>query len=290
MTIDYIDKAAQWFCMIVAVLMVCLLLSLFVFIARESLPIWLTEGVVTIIAGSSWAPLATPPRVGILTMFLSTLWASFGAMAIAAPLGICCAVFLSEFAPLWASLVIRTTLRVLTGIPSVVYGFLGASIVIPWYEKIVGLSSGESLFCASLVLSIMVVPYIVAGTYTALQAIPDEYRETGYSLGVSPVHVTCRILLPIARRNMVSSISLAFGRAAGETMAVLMLAGNTLTLPSSWFSKGEPLSALIALEIGSADVGSPHYQGIFAAGLLLLLLTSVISFAINYTNIRRRLP
>ena len=288
MACDRKDIVLKWCGKVCAIGSVLVLLSLYVFIAGESLPIWWDAGILPLLLGKEWQPLGELPQFGFFTMLVSTLWSSLGAMLIAAPLGICCGIFLAEYAPGWLSAVIRTVLHILTGIPSVVYGFLGASVIVPWYERVLGVPSGESLFCASLVLSIMVVPYIVSGTYAAFKAIPLKYREAGYVLGVSKLYITTRILTPLAGRSMVSAVTLAFGRAAGETMAVLMLAGNTLTLPLTWFSKGEPLSALIALEIGTAGIGSRQYQALFAAGLVLLLFVSSINFAIYYCNSRGR--
>lgn len=262
------------------------LLTVYLFIAGESLAIWKDTGFIKLLFCSDWQPAGNPPQYGFLSMIVSTLWSSLGSIVIAAPLGICCGIFLSEYAPPAISVVIRTVLYILTGIPSVVYGFLGASVILPFYERVLGVPSGESLFCASLVLAVMVIPYIATGTYGALQRIPEEYREAGNALGVSKGYIIVKILAPLAYQNMISSITLAFARAAGETMAVLMLAGNTLTVPVSWLAKGEPLSALIALEIGTAEVGSHQYQALFAAGLVLLLFVSSINFTIYYVNER----
>lgn len=284
---DRKDIMLKWCGLLCAAGSVLVLLSVYMFIAGESLPLWRELGM-SLLFGGEWQPLDNPPRFGLLIMLVSTLWSALGAMVIAAPLGICCGIFLAEYAPGWLSAVIRTVLYILTGIPSVVYGFLGASVIVPWYERVFGVPSGESLFCASLVLAVMVVPYIVSGTYAAFRSIPAAYREAGYVLGVSQLYITAKILAPLAGRNMVSAVTLAFGRAAGETMAVLMLAGNTLILPLSWFSKGEPLSALIALEIGTATVGSPQYQALFAAGVVLLFFVSSINFSMYYFNSRGR--
>ncbi|MBP2627480.1 MAG: phosphate transporter rane protein 1, PhoT family [Firmicutes bacterium] len=283
---DRKDKLLQTCGVVSTLFTVTILLSIYAFIAGESLPIWRDEGILSILLSNDWQPLSNPPQVGFLTMVVSTLWSALGAMLIATPFGIFCGVFLSEYAPAWLSSILRAVLYMLTGVPSVVYGFLGASMIVPWYEKVIGLSSGESLFCASLILSIMVIPYIVSGTYGAFQSISSEYREAGYGLGVSKEYILMKIVAPLACRNMISAVTLAFGRAAGETMAVLMLAGNTLTMPLSWFSKGEPLSALIALEIGTAEVGGRQYQGLFAAGLILLLIVSSINFFICYHSSR----
>lgn len=258
-----------------------LLLLMMVFIARESWPLWSAQGVVNIVAGTDWSPLATPPRLGLLTMILSTFWVALGSLILAAPLGLCGAVFLAEFAPGWLAGAIRPVLNILTGIPSVVYGFVGATVLVKWFEVTFNMASGESLFCASLVLTVMVLPYIVAASESALRAVPGEYRRAALALGASRQYMVLRVLLPLAGKGLMGALILAFGRAAGETMAVLMLAGNTLILPVSWFSKGEPLPALIALELGTSEVDSPHYQALFAAGLLLLAFVFSINLVLT---------
>lgn len=272
------DTMARFTSLMVSVCATILLLAIVVFIARESWPVWSSYGL-EMIAGTDWSPLARPPQLGLGTMVLSTLWVALGAMFIAAPLGFSGAVFLAEFAPAWLAGAIRPVLNILTGIPSVVYGFVGATVLVKWFEVSFHMASGESLFCASLVLTVMVLPYIVTTSEAAIRSVPAEYRQAALALGASRPYVALRVLLPLAKKGLLGALILGFGRAAGETMAVLMLAGNTLHLPASWFSKGEPLSALIALELGTSEAGSPHYQALFAAGLILL----VILFIINLT-------
>lgn len=258
-----------------------LLLAVIVFMARESWPVWYSLGPVRIITGTDWNPMASPPQLGIGTMICSTLWTALGAISLSAPIGFSGAIFLAEFAPAWLALVIRPVLNILTGIPSVVYGFLGAVVLVKFFEISLNMASGESLFCASLVLTVMVLPYIVATSESALRSVPQEYRQAALALGVSKQYLTLRILLPLAKKGLLGALILAFGRAAGETMAVLMLAGNTLILPTSWFSKGEPLSALIALELGTSEVGSPHYQALFAAGFVLIIFVICVNLFLN---------
>ncbi|SHK82098.1 phosphate ABC transporter permease subunit PstC [Desulforamulus aeronauticus] len=258
-------------CLLVAGCSTLLLISVLLFMVLESWPVWSAVSPLAFILGTDWNPLAEPLQLGIGTMILSTLWTALGALLLAVPLGLCCAIFLAEFAPQWMANILRPVLNLLTGIPSVVYGFLGATVLVKFFEINFAMASGESLFCASLVLTIMVLPYIISTSESALRAIPPEYRQVSLALGVSKPYLTLRVLLPLAKRGLLGAIILSFGRAAGETMAVLMLAGNTMVLPTSWFSKGEPLPALIALELGTSEVGSLHYQGLFAAGLVLLL-------------------
>lgn len=162
-----------------------------------------------------------------------------------------------------------------------VYGFLGAAVLVKYFEISWHMASGESLFCASLVLTVMVLPYIVAASESALRAVPSEYRQAALALGVSRSYAVLKVLLPLTARGLLGALILAFGRAAGETMAVLMLAGNILLFPTSWFSKGEPLSALIALELGTSATGSLHYHALFAAGLVLLAFVMGVNLFIN---------
>jgi phosphate transport system permease protein len=258
-----------------------LLLAMLLFILRESWPIWSQLGITGFLSGTVWRPVITPPQIGILPMLVSTLWVAGGALLIAAPMGFGCAIFLAEFAPAPLAAVLRPVLNMLTGIPSVVYGFLGAAVLVKFFEVRFDLASGESLFAASLILAIMVLPFIVANSEAALRAVAPEYLYTGIALGVSRQYLVLRVLVPLARKGMLGALVLAFGRAMGETMAVLMLAGNTLQLPASWFAKGEPLPALIALELGSAVPGSTHYQALFAAGLVLVLMVIAVNLGIN---------
>jgi len=258
-----------------------LLLAMLIYILRESWPIWSQIGVSAFLTGSTWRPLNTPPEIGILSMIASTMWVAGGALLIAAPLGIGCAVFLAEFAPSSLAAVLRPVVNMLTGIPSVVYGFLGAAVLVKFFEVKFDLASGESLFAASLILAIMVIPFIIANSEAALRSVASEYRHAGIALGVSKPYLTMRVLVPLARKGMLGALVLAFGRAMGETMAVLMLAGNILRFPGSWFDKGEPLAALIALELGSSIPGSFHYQALFAAGLVLVVMVIAVNAVIN---------
>lgn len=262
-----------------------ILIGIIFFMLQESWPVWSEVGVVSFLTGTVWRPLSNIPQVGIAPMLVSTLWVAFGALIIAAPLGLGCAIFMAEVAPAWLAAAIRPMLNMLTGIPSVVYGFLGAAVMVRFFEVTFDLASGESLFAASLVLAIMVLPFVVANSEMALRAVPSEYRDAGLSLGVSRPYFTLRVLVPMAWKGILGALVLAFGRAMGETMAVLMLAGNTLLLPASWFSKGEPLPALIALELGSSTPGTLHYQSLFAAGLVLVVIVFVVNLSIHiYLN------
>ncbi|NLV21506.1 MAG: phosphate ABC transporter permease subunit PstC [Syntrophomonadaceae bacterium] len=259
-----------------------LLIAVLFFMLRESLPVWQMTSPLAFLSGTDWSPVYPPIHLGIGSMLASTLWVAFGALIIAIPLALGCAIFLAEYAPEWLAQLLRPALTVLTGIPSVVYGFLGAAVLVKFFEIKFQAASGESLFAASIVLAFMVLPYIVVNSESAIRAVPPEYKHSALAVGVSKPYVTMKVIVPLAKKGVLGSIALAFGRAAGETMAVLMIAGNVLRFPGSWFSRGEPLSALIALEIGSAAPHSLHYQALFAVGLVLILVVTIINISINY--------
>ncbi|WP_054692929.1 PstC family ABC transporter permease [Syntrophomonas palmitatica] len=185
-----------------ALFCVLLLASLLLFLLLESWPVWTKVGVWKFISGQTWLPLSVSPQVGVAPMLVSTIWVSGGALLLAAPLGFACAVFMVEFAPRLLAAVIRPVLNLLTGIPSVVYGFLGASILVNFFEVSFDLPSGESLFAASVVLAIMVLPFITANSEAALRSIPAEYRHTSLALGVSRPYYVVKVLCPAARRGM----------------------------------------------------------------------------------------
>jgi len=273
------DKGVHFLCLAGATFSTLLVVSVFIFIVRESWPAWKNYGFILLV-GEEWNPVSHPPALGLAPMIASTLWVAIGATLLATPLGIGAGVFLAEFAPSWVGYFLRPLINLLTGIPSVIYGFVGASLLVPLAEKFLGINSGESLFTASLVLAIMILPYLVGTLEGAFRALPKEYREAALALGVSPQYLVFRISLPLSRKALLASLLLCLGRAAGETMAVLMLAGNVRLFPLSWFAKGEPLSALIALETGTAARGTVHYNALFAAGLVLLLLVFAINLAL----------
>jgi len=278
---DKVDTFLGSLFLVTAWASVLLLAALLLFLLLESWPLWSRVGVLSFISGQVWRPLSAVPQIGIAPMLVSTLWVAAGALVLAAPLGLACAAFLAEFAPAPLTAVMRSVLNLLTGIPSVVYGFLGAAVLVRFFEVSFDLPSGESLFAASLVLAIMVLPFIVANSEIALRSVLNDYRHTSLALGVSRPYYVMRILIPAARKGIIASMVLAFGRAAGETMAVLMMAGNTMFMPGSWFNQGEPLPALIALELGSASPGSLHYQALFAAGLVLLVLVILVNILLS---------
>jgi phosphate transport system permease protein len=224
-----------------------------------------------------WSPMATPPRFGIGHALASTFMVTAGSLLVAIPLGIGIGLFAAEVAPRWVRSILTPCLELLAGIPSVVYGFFGYVTLVAWFERYADMATGESLLVAALVLSIMVLPFIASTACEAFRSIAQDLKEAAFSTGVTRWHVLRRILLPAAAPGLFAAVALGHARAVGETLAVLLLAGNSTAFPESYLDRGQPLTALIATELPEAAVGSDKYQAVFAAGLVLMLFTMLVN-------------
>jgi phosphate transport system permease protein len=226
---------------------------------------------------------------GILPMVIGTLAVTLGALIIGVPLGVMTAVFLAEYAPGGIALWTRRAVELLAGIPSVVYGLFGMTVIVPlvryiavyWFEGILSpeMRTGFGIIAASLVLGIMILPTIVSISEDALRAVPNEYKEGSFALGVSRWQTIIYNTLPAARTGIMAGVVLGMGRAIGETMAILMVAGNAPAVPRSIFSPTRTLSGNIGLEMGYA--AGEHAQALFATGIVLFLVIMLLnSFAL----------
>lgn len=233
-----------------------------------------------LLAGEDWAPLMTPPHLGIRHAILSTIMVTGLSLALAVPLGFGIGLFISELAPVWIRNLLQPCFELLAGIPSVVYGFFGYVTLVAWFERYGGMATGESLLVASLILAVMVLPFIASVSGEAFAAVPKPLREAAFSTGATRWHVARRILFRAAMPGLFAAVALGLARAIGETLAVLLLAGNSTALPTSFLDRGQPLTALIATELPEAGVGSEKYHALYAAGLVLLLLTGIINLVV----------
>ena len=250
------------------------------FVAWGAAPALAPGALWDLLAGAPWRPLREPPDFGLRHAWVSTLWVTGIALALAVPLGVGAALFVSEVAPRALRGLIPPFLELLAGVPSVVYGFIGYVTLVAWSERVFGMATGESLLVAGLVLAVMVLPFVGSTSIEAFRAVPRDLREAAYALGVSRWHVVRRVLLPRAAPALYGAVALGFARAAGETLAVLMLAGNSTEPPRTPLDRGQPLTALIATELGEAGVGSAKSHALMAAGLLLLVLVVALNTGI----------
>jgi len=258
------------------------LFLIFIFILIEGLPLFFKVGVKHIILGFKWAP--TRGSFGIFPMIVSSCMVTVGALLIGAPLGLGCAIYLAEYAGKKGRIYLKPSLELLAGIPSVVYGFLGVVYIVPVIREQLG-GSGFSLLTTSLVLGIMILPTVISISYDALMSVPRSYREGSLAMGATKWQTVYRVVIPSARSGILASFILGMGRAVGETMAVIMVAGNALKIPSGVLEPLRTLTSNIALELAYAS--GDHRMGLFSTGVVLLIIIMILNYIANFV-IRRK--
>ena len=235
------------------------------------------------LGGMEWLP--TNEKIyGILPMISGSLLACFGALLLGVPVAILCALFMSEFLPVKLAGIFRTGIELLAGIPSVVYGFFGLMVIVPFIKNVFKVPAGNSLLAAVIVLAIMILPTIIAVSEKCLKAVPRSRREASLALGASWIQTAWHVVLPHARSGVISAIILGFSRAVGETMAVILVAGNSVQFITNPLESVRTLTATIALEMGYA--GGRHGSLLFSIGIVLLLMVFFLNGVI--VIIRRR--
>jgi phosphate ABC transporter permease protein PstC len=275
------EKIIEKILMILAFSAIGLLLLITVFIFREGLPVILKSGLPDFLFSAKWAP--TKGRFGILSMIISSLAVTFNAILLGVPLALACAITLAEFTPHRWVVVLKPTIELLAGIPSVVFGFLGVIFLVPLIREYLG-GPGLSLLAASIILAIMILPTITSISIDALQAVPLLYKEGALAMGATHWQAIRYVLLPAARSGVVTAIILGMARAIGETMAVIMVAGNALKIPGSVLDPVRTLTSTIALEMGYST--GDHRQALFAAGIILFVF--IMGLNILATTLMRR--
>ncbi len=251
---------------------------IFAFVLHEAAPLLFnTDKLIPFLFTNDWRPLGSPPEFGILYAWVSTLLVTLISLGLAIPVGFCVGIFLSEVAPAFIRDMIQPCLDVLSGIPSVIYGFLGYVTIIPLLERKFEMAVGDCILAAGLVLAVMILPFLASVSFGAFRSVPDELRESSLSMGITRLYMVKNVIMPKALLGLFAAVILGFTRAIGETMAVLMLVGNSLIIPVSPLDRGQPLTALIATELGEAGVGSEKYFALFSAGAVLMLVVVFIN-------------
>ncbi len=262
-------------------LMVFVLVFVIFFIVREALPLFREVPLSDFLLGQRWMPIGYVgnPAYGIGNFILGTLLVSAVAMLFSVIVGVGTALYLACVASDRQRSLLYPFIDLLAGIPSVVYGFIGLVIIVKFFLKL-GHPSGVSVLAAAILLSVMILPFLVSSISDTLRKLYMAHLPSSNALGVEPWHATAHVILPLAGKSILLSSILAISRAMGETMAVMMVMGNANLFPTL-LGKGETIASLIALEMGTAEVGSTHYHALFAAGLILMLLLLIINTAIN---------
>jgi phosphate transport system permease protein len=252
---------------------VILFLMLF-FVAREG-ALAFTKFGSDLLLGTQWNLEANV--FGGFPLLYSSLMVTFGALLIAIPLGVSTAIFVSEVLPFYLRDPIKSIIELLASIPSVIYGFIGLLIVVPFISSFFGISSGQTALAASLILSLMTIPTIVSVSGEIISAVPKSYKEAALGLGATKWETIKTIVLPISKSGILASIMLGFGRAIGETIAVSMVAGNQAHIATSYLDSVYTIPAFIATHMGEAAVGSLEYSALFGLGLILLIITFIVN-------------
>ena len=252
---------------------------IFLFLLREGIPLFL-EVPPDNLFGTRWYP--TFDLFGTLPLILGSVLVTVTAIAIALPLGVATAVFVREVAPSWAREILKPMIEVLAGIPSVVLGFFGMTLIAPLIRETLGTPTGLTAFTGALILAYMALPTIISVAEDALDTVPKSYRDAGLAMGATEWQTIWRVVVPAARSGIVTAVMLGMGRAIGETMAVMMVTGNAARMPlslDSFFRPVRTMTATVAAEMGEVAQGSTHYHALFGIGVILFVLT----FAINLT-------
>lgn len=234
------------------------------------------------IFGVDWVP--SEDKFGIFPMIVASIYATIGALIIGVPIGLFTAIFLSEIAPKRVAKFISPAVQLLAGIPSVLYGVFGLAIIVPFLQNNLGLVKGQSLLAVILVLAIMMLPTIVTVAETAIRAVPKTYREGSLALGASEIGTIFKVIVPAAKSGIMAAVVLGLGRAIGETMAVILVAGNSLITPTSLTDSVRPLTTNIALEMGYA--AGVHQEMLFATGIVLFSFILILNFVLAKISAR----
>lgn len=254
--------------------------GIFFFVFREGAPILTSDkfSLSQFLFSTEWYPTSLGNvRYGVGALIVGTFSVTALAMILAIPFGVGAAIFVSEFCTGKVKETLKIVIELLAAIPSVVWGFIGISVMNPVIQKVFHAPVGLNVLNGALLLALMSVPIMVSIGEDALKAVPDSYREAALALGANRWQTVYRVLLPAAKNGLLAAVLLGVGRAVGETMAVLMATGHAVNIPKSLFDPVRTLTATIAAELGEASVGSPHYQVLFVIGILLFSITFVVN-------------
>ena len=271
------EKLIESWIFLAGILTIVILLGIIILLLKEGLPAFWYTPPWEFLFGTKWYPVSEPPTFGILPFFVATFWVTLVATVISVPIGVACAAYLAEVAPAKVRETVKPIVEILAGIPSVVMGFIGLMLLSPLVRSAFNLNTGLSGLTAGIMLSLMSLPIIISVSEDALRAVPDDFREASYALGATKWETIRHVCIPGALSGITAAVMLGVGRAIGETMTVLMVAGGALAVPVSPTDPMMPMTAAIASGIGNAVRGGLQYQALFAIGLILFILTLAVN-------------
>lgn len=275
----FIESLTEKIFLISASVAVISLLLIIGFVFYKGLRPFIIEGYSfwDFIFGTQWIPSAN--KYGILPMIVASLGATIGALLIGVPVGILTSIFIAEIAPKKIAKIMSGAVELLAGIPSVLYGVFGLAIIAPTIQDVFNLPKGQSLLAVIIVLAIMMLPTVITVSETAIRAVPNAYKEGSLALGASKTETIFKVIVPAAKSGIMTGVVLGIGRAIGETMAVILVAGNTPVIPSSIMDSVRPLTTNIALEMGYAF--GTHQEMLFATGVVLFTFILILNLVLS---------
>ncbi len=278
---QFMENAIHGIFLILGLITVGCVLLITVYLVISGIPAIRKIGVLNFLFGKKWASTAAQPQYGIFPFILTSIYGTAGAIVLGVPIGFMTAVYLAKIAPLKIKTVIETAVSLLAGIPSVVYGLVGMMVLVPGIRIVFHIPDGASLFAAIIVLAIMILPSIIKVSLTALEAVPKEYEDASLALGATPIETYFRVSVPAAKSGIAAAVVLGVGRAIGEAMAIMMVAGNAPNMPKI-FQSVRFLTTAVASEMSYAADGSLQKQALFSIALVLFLFIMLINAVLNF--------
>ena len=267
------------FISVLAVLAICL------FLFMRGIPAIAEIGFMDFIFNEKWGPTNTPASYGILSMIVGSIYVTGGAIVIGVPIGLLCAIFLAEFCPDNVYKFVKPAVNLLAGIPSIIYGFFGMEVIVPFVRENMG-GNGYSIMSASIILGIMILPTIISISESSIRAVPGSYAEGSYGLGATKEETIFKVLLPAAKSGVLTSIILGIGRAIGETMAVVMVAGNAV-MPLDKIEILKPIRTLTTNIVTEMSYASGlHESALISTGVVLFVFIIILNASLSLIKLK----
>jgi phosphate transport system permease protein len=282
------EKLFKYTTMFAAFCSIIFLFGITLTIFKDGYPIFREVGLFKFLLGKSWHPTHYPPDFGILPLLAGSIVVTIGALIVSIPLGVGSAVYVAELAKPRTREILKPLIELLAGVPSVIYGLFGMAFLSPFIRELFDIPTGLNALTASIILGIMVVPIISSISEDAITSVSKDIREASYALGANKWETIISVVLPAAKSGVIASIVLGFGRAIGETMVVLMVAGGAAIIPKSILGPVRPMTSAIAAEMGETIMGSSHFHALFGISIVLFIITFILNIFTEWVMKGRR--
>ncbi|RQW13895.1 phosphate ABC transporter permease subunit PstC [Paenibacillus rhizophilus] len=282
---DFIGRSYMSFCVL---LLIVAIISMVYFVMSKGISTFVVDkvSVSDFFFGTKWSPEGSNPSFGALPFIAGSFVTTLLAALIASPLSICAALFMTEIVPGWGKKLLQPVIELLSGIPSVVYGFVGLSVIVPFLRNVFP-GQGIGVAAGSIVLSVMILPTITSVTVDALSALPQNLKESSFALGATRWQTIARVIIPTTLPAILTGVVLGMARAFGEALAVQMVIGNAPFIPKSLFESASTLTSVITLGMGNTTMGSPQNNSLWSMALVLMLMTFLFVFIVRLLEKRR---